>query len=244
MSYGSNARFSSADVESVRYHSELGASNFDLDSRKNRPRNGRGLFFALLIAFIIAGVMAFAGLDVVFLRKVSNFFLNLDVLNTNEPLGEPMGDSFVDTDVMNANEPLGEPLGESIVSTIGNSDLMGESMSGPSSDRDQESSQTDDMYITAINEYGQFSAPYPWLDDVEGSQLVEPYKTTTLTAYGTLARNATLHWSTDYEFNKTYVGSSISMMFQRTGTFILNIEAFDSETGEIRGRYSTYLISK
>jgi hypothetical protein len=42
----------------------------------------------------------------------------------------------------------------------------------------------EDMQLTASNEYGQFEAEYPWLNDVEGTQLVEPYKDTTLEITG------------------------------------------------------------
>jgi hypothetical protein len=55
--------------------------------------------------------------------------------------------------------------------------------------------------VTATNEYGQFTAPYAWMKDVEGTQLVEPYKDTTLTLSGDMVNSGlyTFFWSlTDY----------------------------------------------
>ena len=46
---------------------------------------------------------------------------------------------------------------------------------------------TDELRLTATNEYGVYDAPYPWLRDGTGAQLVEPMKRTTLTArYATI----------------------------------------------------------
>lgn len=45
---------------------------------------------------------------------------------------------------------------------------------------------SDELSISASNEYGSFSAPYPWLYEVSGSQLVEPYRATTLALSGKL----------------------------------------------------------
>ena len=44
------------------------------------------------------------------------------------------------------------------------------------------------LTITASNEYGTFSAPYPWMNDVIGTQLVEPYKDSVLTLSGLAVR--------------------------------------------------------
>lgn len=99
------------------------------------------------------------------------------------------------------------------------------------------------LEIKASNEYGYFSAPYPWLvgDDI---QLVEPYKNTTLTASGTLLRGATLYWSSDYETGVEYEGNPITLMFKKTGKIILTVEARDSKKGKARGRQTFTLISK
>ena len=40
------------------------------------------------------------------------------------------------------------------------------------------------LFLTSSNEYGTFSAAYPWMNDVFGTQLVEPYKETVLTLSG------------------------------------------------------------
>ena len=46
---------------------------------------------------------------------------------------------------------------------------------------------TSEMYVEASNEYGVFEREfYPWLEDIAGSQIVEPYKQTTLTLTGSL----------------------------------------------------------
>lgn len=44
---------------------------------------------------------------------------------------------------------------------------------------------SDELTVTAFNEYGRFEGPYPWMDDVKGTQLIEPYRSTTLTVSGT-----------------------------------------------------------
>ena len=60
------------------------------------------------------------------------------------------------------------------------------------------------MGITASNEYGIFSAPYPWLASV-GSQIVEPYKVTTLSVTGMDSADSTVHYKWTLPANLTKV---------------------------------------
>ena len=53
------------------------------------------------------------------------------------------------------------------------------------------------LTIIASNEYGIFSAPYPWMNDVIGTQLVEPYKDSVLTLSG-LAVRLFIDWFSFY----------------------------------------------
>lgn len=111
------------------------------------------------------------------------------------------------------------------------------------------STTTTDLYIQASNEYGTFTAPYPWLEDVIGSQLVEPYKQTTLTITGAYSTGCTYDWNLNYPSSESPMLWSestplSSITLTQTGTYSLTLEAYDSKTGSFKGRYSTLLVVK
>jgi hypothetical protein len=113
----------------------------------------------------------------------------------------------------------------------------------------RESTTTADLYIMAFNEYGSFSAPYSWLDSVSGSQIVEPYKETTLTLNGAYASGSTFKWALDYpseEEATTWAGTDTQEILTLTepGSYSITVEAFDVKTGSFRGRYTTLLMVK
>ena len=113
----------------------------------------------------------------------------------------------------------------------------------------RESTTTTDLYLKATNEYGSFSAPYPWLEDVSGSQIVEPYKSTVLSLSGAYASGSTFSWSLDYpsEDEPTqWTGSNAqaAVTINEPGAYAITVEAFDSKTGSFRGRYTTLLVCR
>ena len=113
----------------------------------------------------------------------------------------------------------------------------------------RESTTTADLYIMAFNEYGSFSAPYSWLDTVSGSQIVEPYKETTLSLNGAYASGSTFKWALAYPSEdepSTWTGSDAKEVLTLTepGSYSITVEAFDVKTGSFRGRYTTLLMVK
>jgi hypothetical protein len=89
------------------------------------------------------------------------------------------------------------------------------------------------VLITASNEYGVFSGPYPWMADVAGTQLVEPYKDTTLTLSGTYvdAGIYTFNWIIDgvdtSEFDATETTQTI--MMTKPGKKYVMLQVLDSD---------------
>lgn len=113
----------------------------------------------------------------------------------------------------------------------------------------KEATTTTDLYIQASSEYGVFSAPYPWLDDVPGSQIVELRKPTTLTLSGAFATGSSFSWKLSYpsEDEPTeWTGTSASQDIQidTLGSYSVKVEAFDVKTGSFRGRYTTHLVAR
>lgn len=101
--------------------------------------------------------------------------------------------------------------------------------------------------VTASNEYGIYNGPYPWLATA-ASQLVEPYKVTTLSVTGmdtadlgvyykwTLPSNLTTA-SVDTRLNKCNITATA------VGKYSIKVEAFDA-TDTLIDSYSALLICK
>lgn len=110
-----------------------------------------------------------------------------------------------------------------------------------------------DLSITASNEYGAFTAPYPWMDDVPGTQLVEPYKTTTLSLSGSYAVSGQY----SYEWiisgvNEDYTSTSFSsktndlnvlIRLHEPGRYAVKINVFDKSNSYVT-TYKTRLVCK
>lgn len=108
--------------------------------------------------------------------------------------------------------------------------------------------------IVATNEYGQYDgSPYPWMSEVEGTQLVEPYKQTLLTVLGTVnVANYTYTWtivndnglkaSNDFIVNEALANKQ-TVQFLNTGIYSMKVKLLDS-SGKTKYSYSTRLVCK
>jgi hypothetical protein len=112
-----------------------------------------------------------------------------------------------------------------------------------SRDGSSSSSSTSGYSIIATNEYGQFSGPYDWFEDLAGSQLVEPYKNTTLLLEGVVESSHTIKWITNYDRTESYAGNPVNMVFEKPGVYEVEVTVMD-ESGERLAKYSTWLICK
>jgi hypothetical protein len=94
-----------------------------------------------------------------------------------------------------------------------------------------DSSVCDSMKITASNEYGVFSAPYPYLQN--GEVLLEPYKATTVAisfSDDTDADDYSYSWTIG---DSAYSGSTISATMTTTGTYGVSIAVTDSNSDSV-----------
>lgn len=108
--------------------------------------------------------------------------------------------------------------------------------------------------VRATNEYGFYDgSKYPWMSDISGTQLVEPYKSTLLTLNGlaasdefsyswTIANENGLTDKTDF-VNQIKNSNTLSVVFQNAGIYSLNVLLTNS-TGAVKYSYSTRLICK
>ncbi len=105
--------------------------------------------------------------------------------------------------------------------------------------------QSDEVYVTASNEYGVFERYYPWLDDVAGSQLVEPYKETTLTLSGSLVTSGYEYsWSiVKYTGELEYNSLTQKVTLTAPGVYPITVNIIDSKS-TIVATYTTLLICK
>lgn len=104
------------------------------------------------------------------------------------------------------------------------------------------------LRIIASNEYGVFEGPYPWLEDVLGSQIVEPYKLTELTIASSIAADFPVHYK--WQFSDDVVPDSsvlcdeqCSITLTKVGNHNVTVNAFDSED-HLVASFSTLLICK
>jgi hypothetical protein len=108
--------------------------------------------------------------------------------------------------------------------------------------------------VRATNEYGYYDgSKYPWMSDISGTQLVEPYKSTLLTLNGlaasdefsyswTIANENGLTDKTDF-VNQIKNSNTLSVVFQNAGIYSLNVLLTNS-TGAVKYSYSTRLVCK
>jgi len=91
---------------------------------------------------------------------------------------------------------------------------------------------TEELRLTATNEYGVYDAPYPWLNDGTGAQLVEPMKRTILTASGPFVDNRpeeagelSFNWLIErYEGDVSTHKSFIDISIARPGNYDIRVQ--------------------
>lgn len=108
--------------------------------------------------------------------------------------------------------------------------------------------------ITATNEYGSYDgSSYPWMSDVEGTQLVEPYKSTLLSLYGSVTySDYSYSWkvtndnglknSGDYVVMSD-VNNSQGLIFKNTGIYTVKVKLLNA-AGSTKYSYTTRLVCK
>ncbi len=99
--------------------------------------------------------------------------------------------------------------------------------------------------LIATNEYGQYNTGnYPFFADYPGSQLIEPYKNTSIEVTGAYSEDASVQylWVIDGQ-SSMYVGNPISLTINTTGLFGISVHAYDSSDNYLAS-YSSTLISK
>lgn len=116
------------------------------------------------------------------------------------------------------------------------------------------SSKSKSFSITATNEYGQYNgSSYPWMSEIEGTRLVEPYKVTLLKLTGTVTlKDYNYTWTIvndnglkatdDYVIIDTLANKQ-SVQFLNTGIYTLKVKLLDS-TGSTKYSYSTRMVCK
>ena len=94
--------------------------------------------------------------------------------------------------------------------------------------------------VTASNEYGALTAPYPFL--MNGELLAEPYKTTTFTASGSyLDADYTIEW--DFSFGgSTHEGSSVDIVAKYVGTHSLTNTVYNKNGDYVCESYTTVYV--
>lgn len=106
-----------------------------------------------------------------------------------------------------------------------------------------------DLLIIATNEYGAYVGPYPWLNTIPGSQIVEPHKLTMLTAIGASSTKAISYyqWSFSDKVSAELPSSSDSgqcnITITELGNHNVTVEAYD-KTNKLISSFSTLLICK
>ena len=108
--------------------------------------------------------------------------------------------------------------------------------------------------VRATNEYGYYDGSnYPWMSEISGTQLVEPYKSTLLTLNGletddefvyswTIVNENGLNNTKDF-VNQNESSNTLSLVFQNAGIYSLDI-LLSNTTGYVKYSYSTRLVCK
>lgn len=101
--------------------------------------------------------------------------------------------------------------------------------------------------VTASNEYGIYNGPYPWLATA-ASQLVEPYKVTTLSVTGIDTADSSFYYKWTLPSNLTTASvdtrlNKCNITATEVGKYNIKVEAFDASDTLIAS-YSALLICK
>lgn len=108
------------------------------------------------------------------------------------------------------------------------------------------------LTMTASNEYGVFLGPYPWMTQIVGTQLVEPFKNTTLSLSGSSVASGLYIFTWDITgFESEYTAISLgelAIVFQDPKIYNITITAYLASdkncTGTAQYTYSTRLVCK
>ena len=108
------------------------------------------------------------------------------------------------------------------------------------------------LTMTASNEYGVFLGPYPWMTQIVGTQLVEPFKNTTLSLSGSSVASGLYIFTWDITgFESEYTAISLgelAIVFQDPKIYNITITAYLASdkncTGTAQYTYSTRLVWK
>ncbi len=118
-------------------------------------------------------------------------------------------------------------------------------------DSEKVTCKTDTVVITASNEYGIFSAPYPYLEN--GEILIEPYKNTTVSvSLDAKHFNSDSMYSIMWTFSrlqeevdsKKYFGSEFQLTMEKAGTNDVQVDIFSAESGSYICSYETFAYVK
>lgn len=110
----------------------------------------------------------------------------------------------------------------------------------------------DDLFVTASNEYGVFDGHnYPWMSEVEGTQLVEPYKVTYLKLSGSYTKNKDKIYVIDitgvddknYHYSEKTTSTQLSITLKDVGKYDAKVHVF-SDDGSYEATYHTRFICK
>ena len=103
------------------------------------------------------------------------------------------------------------------------------------------------LLITATNEYGAYEGPYPWLDTIPGSQIVEPHKLTMLTAINSAPATSISFYRWSFSDKVVIQQNSSSRQCNVTITALGNhdvtVEAYDDKNNLVSS-FSTLLMCK
>jgi hypothetical protein len=95
-----------------------------------------------------------------------------------------------------------------------------------------------DITMTASNEYGRFSADYPWMNDIEGTQLLEPYKMTELTISGSyISLNDDINYvlvisgidDDTYKYNEYFNEPKVFITLKEVGKYDVSLHVFGGD---------------
>jgi len=127
----------------------------------------------------------------------------------------------------------------------------------PSFDRDMPSDNiikdlvtSNDITISASNEYGKFTADYPWMKDVQGTQLLEPYKMTELTLSGSYTLTDDTKYilvisgidDETYKYTQYFNEEKVYITLKQVGKYDVSLHVFGG--GGYLATYNTRFICK
>ena len=101
------------------------------------------------------------------------------------------------------------------------------------------------VLMAATNEYGQYKGSYPFFAEFPGSQLIEPYKQTTITLSGEMVDSSlyTFNWQIEGD-EAMQTGTQAVIKVTKAGLFDISFHAYEVATGAYKSTFKTKLISK